>query len=185
MIHFNACIHTRLQTYKGCSKSNTSYFITSAHNIGGGCWWYSRRGRTFPPTLCYILLPQDRWQQRGSLTPKWHLRWNYIGSKAVEQNSSMQEELHPMAFIYTCWTFIELKQRMWAQWCGSGWCVSAVVAATVSHLPWCEIYKLGVQALAHGWQNCIVKAGGWAEKQHFVAENVHYQAVLLWCLYLL
>ena len=52
--------------YKGCSKSNTSYFIMSAHNIRGGYRWYGSRGWTFPPTFHYILLPCDRWQQRDS-----------------------------------------------------------------------------------------------------------------------
>ena len=60
--------------YEGCSKSNASYFIVLAHNIRGRCWWYGSRGRTFPPVSHYLLLPWDRWKQRGSLT-EWHLTW--------------------------------------------------------------------------------------------------------------
>jgi len=50
-------------------KGNASYFVTSAHNIRGRWWWwYGRRGWTIPPISCYMLLPRNTWQQRGSLT---------------------------------------------------------------------------------------------------------------------
>ena len=42
--------------------------ITLAHSVRGRCWWYCSRGWTFPPIFCYVLLPRDRWQQRGTLT---------------------------------------------------------------------------------------------------------------------
>ena len=48
-----------------------------SHDIRGRWWWYSSRGWTFPPRFCYILLPCDRWQQRGSLT-EWCLTWKCI-----------------------------------------------------------------------------------------------------------
>ena len=54
---------------RGILKSNTSYFIVLAHSVRGGSWWYLSR---YLPKFHYILLPRERWQQRGSLT-KWHL----------------------------------------------------------------------------------------------------------------
>jgi len=60
-------IHTNYTTYRGCSESNASYFIMSAYNIEGGCW-YGRRGWPFLPIFHYILLSCHRWQQRGSLS---------------------------------------------------------------------------------------------------------------------
>jgi len=67
----------RKTLFKGCSESNASYCIMLTRNVRGGCWWYSSRGRTFPPIFWYILLPCDRWQQRGYLT-KWYLTWKCI-----------------------------------------------------------------------------------------------------------
>ena len=89
------------------------------------------------PMFHYILLLCDRWQKRGSLT-EWHLTWKCIWSKGVGLHSSMQKKLHPLASTEACWKLIETKQWMWVQW-GSGWCVSAVVAATVGHLHWCGL----------------------------------------------
>ena len=108
--------------YEGCSETNVSYFNMLAHNVGGS-WWDGDRGRNFP-TFHYILLPCDRWQHRGSLT-QCNLMWKYLWSKGMELNSSMQKNWHPLAFIDACWTFMETKQWIWAQW-GNGWCVSAV-----------------------------------------------------------
>ena len=71
-----------------------------------------------------MFLPRDRWQQRGSLT-KWHLTWEFWWSKDMSLNFSLWKKWHPLTFINVCWTFIETKQWMWAQW-GSGWCISAV-----------------------------------------------------------
>ena len=43
------------------------------------------------------------------------------------------EKWHLVTFMDTCWTFVEIKQRVWAQW-GSGWRISAQVTATAAHL---------------------------------------------------
>lgn len=48
---------------RGILKSNTSYFIVLAHSVRGGSWWYLSR---YLPKFHYILLPRERWQQRGS-----------------------------------------------------------------------------------------------------------------------
>ena len=52
--------------------------------------------------------------------------------------SSLWKRWHPLIFIDTCQTFMELSQWMWAQW-GSGWCISAVVTARLGHLHWCRL----------------------------------------------
>jgi len=46
-----------------------------------------------------------------------------------ELNSSMWKKRHPLAFIVSCWMFIDTKQWTWVQW-GSGWCISAFVTVT-------------------------------------------------------
>ena len=64
--------------YGRCSESSAFYFML-AHDVRSGCWWYGCGGWSFPPILHDILLPCDRWQQRGKwpLT-KWHLTWKCI-----------------------------------------------------------------------------------------------------------
>jgi len=52
--------------YEGCSKSNAFYFITSTLDIRGGWWWCGSRGGILPPTFHSVLLPCDRWQQKGT-----------------------------------------------------------------------------------------------------------------------
>jgi len=105
---------------KGCSESNSSYFIVLAHHIRGRLWWCGNEECIFPPTFHYILLPCDGWQQRGSLT-KWHLTWNCVWNKGVQLISSMQKKLHPLTFTDTFWTFMKTKQWMWVQWDSSMW----------------------------------------------------------------
>ena len=95
-----------------------------SHDIRGRWWWYSSRSWTFPPMFCCVLLPCNKWQQRGNLTGQC-LTWKYIWSRNVELNSSLQTKWHPFAFINTCWTFLEAEQWLLAQW-GRGRCISAV-----------------------------------------------------------
>jgi len=80
---------------KCCFKSNFSYFIILVHNVRGRCWWCGSRGWNFSTVFHYILLPCDRWQQRGSLT-KWHLKWKCVWSRSVLSNSSMQKKTTPI-----------------------------------------------------------------------------------------
>jgi len=122
---------------KGCSGNNASHYVLLASDIRGGCWWYSSRGWTFLPVSRYMLLPCDRWQQKGSLT-KWDLTWKGVWSRGVSLNSSMQEERYPLTFTDACCMLTETRQWMRAQW-GSGWCVLAVVTETVGHLHWCRL----------------------------------------------
>ena len=128
---------------EGCSKSNASYFIMLVSDFRGRCWWYGSRAWTFLPIFYYILLPCDSWEQRGSLTERC-LTWKRVWSKGADLNSFIQKnkqtnkqttkKLHPLTFIDACWTFLETKQWMWAQW-GSRWCISALA---VCHLHWCR-----------------------------------------------
>ena len=57
-----------------CSESGASYVIILVHDIRGEWWWYGSRGWITPPTFSYILLPCERWQQRGILS--WKCVWS-------------------------------------------------------------------------------------------------------------
>jgi len=98
-----------------------------------------RRDWTFLPVSHCMLLPCDRWQQRGTLT-KWRLTWKCIWNKAASLNSSMRKIWHLLTVINICWTFMETRQWVWAQW-SSGWCVSAAVAVTAGHLRCCSFLQ--------------------------------------------
>ena len=106
-----------------------------AQSVRHRYWWYGSRGCTFPPIFHYMLLPCDRWQQRGSLTI-WRLTCKCISNKGVWLNTSTCKKWHPLTFINACWIFMETKQWIWAQW-GDRWCVSAVETVTwkTSHVP--------------------------------------------------
>ena len=84
-------------------------------------------------TFCFCVTDGNR----GSSLRVWHLTWKCIWSKDVSLTSSMQKKWHSLTFIDTCWMLMETKQWMLAQW-GGGWCVSAVVTATVGDLHWCR-----------------------------------------------
>ena len=94
-----------------------------------------------------------------------------------------EKKWHPLTFIDTYWTFMETKQWMWEQW-GSGWCISAVVTATVVTSSGADFYKWVMKALVHHWQECIANGGDYAAKWCFVAENLLYHLVLLCSFYL-
>ena len=113
-------------------------------SVRGRWWWYNSGSWTFPTIFCYILLPRDRWQLRGSLT-KWHLIWK--GVRCVTDFLHAEK----MTFIDTWLMFMETNQWMWAQW-GGGWCVSAVATATVITLDGADFYQRSMQALVHCWQ---------------------------------
>ena len=78
-----------------------------------------------------IVLPCDRWQQRGTLT-EWCLIWECGWSKYVSLHSFGSWKWLSVTFINACWMFMETKQRLWLQWGSSGafqsqqqWVVSA------------------------------------------------------------
>ena len=85
-------------------------FITLASCVRGGCQWYANRGGTFPPISRYILLPCNRWQQRGTLT-KWRLSWKCGWNKGVSLNSSQKQKWAPTD-IHRCSLYISGDQTV-------------------------------------------------------------------------
>ena len=75
----------------------------------------------------------------GSIWAVWQNGiWHGSAHKAkVSLNFNVRKSLFPLTFVEACWTFIEIKHWMWAQW-GDGWCISAVVTATVGNFCWCR-----------------------------------------------
>ena len=123
----------------------------------------------------------------GSRGAVWHNSvWHgsVYETKACHWIPPCGKKWHPLTFIDSCWTFMETKLWMWAQW-GSGWYFLAVVTTTVVHLPDADFYKHGVQAPVHCWQKCIANGVDYVEKLCSVDENFLYQIVLLYSLYLL
>ena len=155
-----------------------------AQNIEGECWWYDTTGWTFPQRFHYILLPCDRWQQRDSLT-KWQLTLKCERSKDVLCSSSIWKKLHlfdvHQYLLNVCrdQTADVSTVRQWVV-CFSihnSW--ECVVFADA------DFFKHGVQTLVHCWWKCIASSGDYVEKLYSVAENLLYQLVLMWSLYLL
>ena len=105
-----------------------------AHDIRSRSWCYGSWDWTVLPIFHYVLLPCNRWQQRGSLI-KWHLTWSAYETKVCHWNSSVWKKWHPLTYTDSCWPLMETKQSLLAQW-GSGWCASASVTVTVCHLCW-------------------------------------------------
>ena len=138
-------------------KVMSPVLLCQNHHTRCRCRWDGNRGWTFPPIFHYMLLPCDRWQQRGSLTER-SLTWKYIWNKDVSLNSSMGKKWYPLTFTDACWTFMETKQRMWAQW-GVWNTVKWWVTSTDA-----DICKHGTQTLFHCWWKCIANGGDYVEK---------------------
>ena len=87
--------------YKGCSKSNTSYFIMSAHNIRDyvGCMAVEVEPfQQYSTTFCCC----DKWQLKDSQTA-WCQTWKCGWSKSEKLTFSTQEKWHPVTFVHACW----------------------------------------------------------------------------------
>jgi len=69
-------------------------------------------------------------------------------------------------FTDACWTFMEKKQWMWAQW-GSRWCVSALVKQYWVTSAGAGFDKHSMQALVHRWWKCRASATDCIEKIGF------------------
>jgi len=161
----DTAVEGRFVTYKGCSESNAFHFIMLTYNVRGRCWWYGSRGWTFPPIFHYILLPCDKWQQKGSLTKC--LTWECVWSKDVSLNSSMWKKWHLLTWIEACWMFWRPNsgcERSEAD----GWCVPAVTTTMqkTSHVHDCNAYlpKHGIQNLVHQWLKSIADGDDHVEK---------------------
>ena len=142
-------------------------------DVGG----IGNRQWTFPPISPDILLPCDRWKQRGSLR-KWCLTRKCLWSKGGSLNFSMQKKIEPIDVHWHWRMFVKTKQWMWAQW-GSGWCVSAVATATVSHLGWCRSLWVWHAGCWSSLVKCTANGDHHVEKLYFVAVNLLYQIVSL------
>ena len=100
-ISFVAYLHELYYIYKGRSESNASCFMTSTHHIRGRWWWYGSRGGTFPPISHSMLLPCDRWQQRGSLTQRC-LTWKCGWRKGMKKTEFLHAEKVALFDIHWC-----------------------------------------------------------------------------------
>ena len=129
-----------INSYEGWSESSVSNFIMSAHNVWGGCSWYGSRGWNFSSVFCYVLLPWNRWQQRGNLT-KQHLTGKCAWSKGVALNPSMgggETHKNTLTDIHRCFLNIYRDQRIdvstvrkWVMHCSK-------VRTTVGDFHWCR-----------------------------------------------
>jgi len=128
------------------------------HWLTGRCWWHGSRSWTFLPIVHYILLPCDRWQQRGTLT-EGHLTWTCIWSKDVELNSSMWKK----KMAWHSLTFVEhlLRSSCRCEQWDSVCCVSAVVAA--NHLHQHRFWWVWHAGSCSLWK-CTANSGDYVEK---------------------
>jgi len=112
--------HVKISQYAGlCFQSY----------VNGGFGWIPPSSSTGGFASLEGLCSQEPWVWI------WHLMCvrpalrKCIWGKDMELISSMQERRwHPLTYIDTCWTFMEIIQWMWAWW-GDGWCMSAVATA--------------------------------------------------------
>ena len=77
--------------YKGCFKSNASYFIMLAHTIRGTYWWYDSRGWTFPEcsiTLTFIGACWKLTEMKEWMLAQWSGEWCVSALTTVTWNTS-------------------------------------------------------------------------------------------------
>ena len=134
-IHRWICIYACTDT-KGAPKV-MPLILLYWPTVRGRWWSYDSRNWHFLPIFHYVLLPYNRWQQRGSVT-QWRLMWECIWSKGEEWNSSVRKKDHPVIFTNTCWMSAETRMWMCAWW-GGGWCTPAVRTASLDHVCWCRL----------------------------------------------
>jgi len=140
---------------ESCSESNASYFIMLAHNIRGRYWCYGSVGWTFPPALHYMLFLCDRWQQRGCMTD-WCLTWKCIWREGASLNSSTWKKT-ALIDIHWCLLNVEMETKQWmSAHFGGGWCISAVVTATVVMSTGTYFCKCSMLVLVDHWQNALL-----------------------------
>ena len=119
--------------YEGCSENNGSNFIiwsvTSEADV------VSAAVEVEPSHLCSVTFCCHVKGGSKGQSEKWCPMWKPIWSKG-NGIPPCRKELHSLTFIDASWTFLEAKQRMWAQWCGVC-CISEEVAVTwkTSYIP--------------------------------------------------
>lgn len=127
------------------------------------CWVMSHWKRCFWSGTSephYVLLPCDRWQQRGTLT-KWRLTWECVWSKGMELDSSIWNDGHPLMVINACWTLMEIKQWMWVCEAVSGVFQKRWKRCERQATFWTAVL---MQVLVHCWWICIANGSDWVEK---------------------
>lgn len=87
---------------------------------------------------------------------------------------------HSLTFTDACWTFVDNKQWMWAQW-GGGW--YDLVVATVGHLCWYR--HLWAQNAGLSLEKYRANADDYIEKIVFGSSEFALLSVLLCSLYLM
>jgi len=149
-----------------------------------GCWWYVSTVWTFLPIFCYILLLQDRQQQRGSLT-EWCLTWRMkqrCGAEFLHVGEMAPTDVH--------WHLLNVygDQPVDVSTVRGGWCISALAKGMwkTSHIPdgHADFHDCGMLALVHRWWKWRANGDDYIEKACFVAENLLYQIAFLCSLYL-
>ena len=127
-----------------------------------------------------MLLPRDRWQQRGSLT-EWHLtekcRWS---KRCVSELFHMEKNgmhCHPSTLAEHLWRpnsrceHSEDVDGASQQWCHHSSC------GTVITFTGTDFYKHGMQVLVQCWEKSEANSGDYIEKHCFVAKNLLYQII--------
>jgi len=125
----------RALTYNDCSKSNVSIMLcwpTKLEADVGGMAVASEPSTNIP--LHFVAV----WQ----MAAEGHSdRMVSDMEERMKQRYGTEflcvEKMQQLSFTDVCWTFLEDKEWMWAQW-GSGWCISAVATATEDHLCCCR-----------------------------------------------
>ena len=136
-------------------------------------WWYGSRGWAFPTILHYMLLPCDRWQQRGSLT-KWRQSWKCVWSKGVSMNSSMWKKMAPTDIHWHLLNvYVNVSTvREWVVSFSSGDSNNGSAFAGTDYL------EYGMQALVHLWWKRIASGDDCTEKC-FVVENLFLRSSVI------
>ena len=144
------------------------------HGVRDGWWWYGSRGIIFPHIFHYILLPYDRWQQRGT-------------DKIASDMEVHTKQRCVTAFLHVEKSCTQQRSSVLTEylWRPIGGCEhsEAVGGACQQRQQWHErqamfqtthadFYRCGMQAIVHLRQKHMAKSGGYFEKQYFVAENL-------------
>ena len=127
-----------------------------------------RRGQPFS---CNTMIP--------GLIPIWE-PWSTLSVSAGLSHRTCSPDLVSSVFHL----FGPMKDGLFGQHFPN----NSVIIAAVKH--WitsasADIYECGMQAPVHCWWRCIATGGTYVERDCFVAENLHYQVLLLCSLYLL
>ena len=85
-----------------------------AHNVRGRCWWNGSRSWTFTPIFHFAAM----WQMvaEGKSDKMASDTEVHMKQRCVTEFPHEEKKWHSLSFINACWTFMETKKWMWAQW---------------------------------------------------------------------